>query len=119
MAMGDLKALALAAAVGVAVSGTAAVADQVRHLDAVNPRAADVYKFFFEGGVTARITVIGDGGTDLDLYVVDENGNIVLMDEDNSDNCQVTLTPKWTGPFLVRVVNRGSRSNRYMLRVLD
>jgi hypothetical protein len=118
--MRQLKGLVLAATVGMLVSGTAAMADSVkRHIDLIDHHHTDTYKIIVDAGVTTRISVIGDGGTDLDLYVIDDNGNIVLRDEDNTDNCVVTLTPKWTGPFLIRIVNRGFQANRYMLKVVN
>jgi hypothetical protein len=64
----------------------------------------------------AVITVIGDGDTDLDLYVYDENGNLIEHDADYTDDCVVTFTPKWTGNFKIKIVNRGRVYNSYVIR---
>jgi hypothetical protein len=64
----------------------------------------------------AIVTVQGDGDTDLDLYVYDEFGNRVAADEGPTDHCSVIWTPRWTGTFTIKVVNRGALSNRYRLR---
>jgi hypothetical protein len=81
----------------------------------VNARATDQYTIGFRGGEAARITVAGDGDTDLDLYVYDEFGNLIVKDDDNTDYCVVSWTPRFTGPFTVRVVNRGGVYNQYRL----
>ena len=65
----------------------------------------------------ARVTVEGDGDTDLDLYIYDENNNLITKDDDNIDYCICTWTPKWTGTFKIKIVNRGSVYNRYHLMI--
>ena len=37
-------------------------------------------------------------------------------DTDYSDNCVCTRTPRWTGSFRIKIVNRGSVYNRYVIR---
>jgi len=63
------------------------------------------------------IEVDGDGDTDLDLYVYDENGNCVGSDDDRLDYCVVRITPRWTGKFEIRIVNRGNVYNNYDLTI--
>ena len=63
------------------------------------------------------ITVIGDGDTDLDIYLYDENGNLIDKDIDDSDNCVVEVTPKWSGKFTLKVKNLGNVYNNYTLIV--
>ncbi|MBA2340994.1 MAG: pre-peptidase C-terminal domain-containing protein [Pyrinomonadaceae bacterium] len=81
----------------------------------VKPRGTDVFTVKFEGNAYSRVTVSGDGDTDLDLYVFDANNNLVGKDDDNSDDCIVEWTPKWTGLFTIKVVNRGNVENVYHL----
>ena len=78
-------------------------------------RGADRYTIVFRSGEAARVFVKGDGDTDLDLYVYDENGNLIGEDTDSTDTCLVRFRPKWTGKFIIRVVNRGNVYNRYRL----
>jgi hypothetical protein len=80
----------------------------------VDNRAVDNFKVRFEGGEPARIVVSGDGDSDLDLYVYDENDNLVCSDNDSSDDMICSWTPRWTGTFKVRVRNMGM-ANRYTL----
>ena len=107
---------AVAAVLGVGGVGFAgAVGGPKQSTTRVNARAADVYTISFRGGESARITVAGDGDTDLDLYVYDEFGNLVASDDDSTDYCVVGWTPRFTGPFTVRVVNRGGVYNQYRI----
>lgn len=75
-------------------------------------------KITFKGGELAEFFVIGDGDTDLDLYILDAEGRPVkdkdgkeVKDEDpaepGSDLCVCRWTPEKTAEFTVRVVNRG------------
>ncbi len=77
--------------------------------------STDVYTVTFVGGQAAVITVIGDRGSDLDLYVYDELGRLVAKDDDLTDRCVVAFTPAVTTTYKVRVVNRGV-ANRYTIR---
>ena len=83
----------------------------------VSAHSTDVYHVNLRGYESTLITLRGDHDTDLDLYVYDENGNLVDSDNDYSDNCICEVTPKWTGNFTIKVVNRGSVYNRYTLEV--
>lgn len=80
----------------------------------VNTRAIDNFRVKFRGEEPARIVVSGDGDSDLDLFVYDENGNQVCADTDSTDDMACSFTPAWTGTFTVRVKNLGL-ANRYVL----
>lgn len=86
-----------------------------RHYDAVNGSSTDTYQISFIAGELAEILVSGDGDTDLDLYVYDSNGNLIEQDSDYSDDCYVCWVPKWTGRYIVKIVNRGPVYNRYVI----
>ena len=86
------------------------------HPDCVNAHATDIYNITFRGGEYAYVSVIGDGDTDLDLYIYDQNGNLIAQDIDYTDRCVCTWTPRWTGSFRIKIVNRGSVYNCYVLR---
>jgi hypothetical protein len=79
----------------------------------VAAKSADTFTVKFWANERACVAVIGDGDTDLDLYVYDENGNLIDKDVDYSDDCIVNFFPRWTGKFTIRVVNRGNVYNRY------
>lgn len=77
----------------------------------------DTWTYTFRANSEARVTVEGDGDTDLDLYIYDENNNLITKDDDNIDYCVCTWTPKWTGTFKIKIVNRGNVYNRYRLMI--
>ena len=86
-----------------------------QHYDRIYGNTSDTYTIRFRGGELAEIGIVGDGDTDLDLYVYDENGNSIVYDNSYSGNCYVSFYPRWTGPFRVKVINRGHVYNNYCL----
>lgn len=86
-----------------------------RHYDTVNGKSTDTYQISFIAEELAEILVSGDGDTDLDLYVYDSNGNLIVSDTDYTDDCYVYWVPAWTGRFIVKIVNRGPVYNRYVI----
>ena len=62
-----------------------------------------------------RVTVRGDGDTDLDCYLF-KNNRLVASDEDDTDYC-ILDTHGVSGPYTVYVKNWGSVYNQYDLRV--
>lgn len=83
--------------------------------DIVAAKGTDTYRIQFRANELAIVAVVGDGDTDLDLYIYDENGNLITKDDDYTDYCYVTFTPRWTGYFTIKIVNRGSVYNRYAI----
>lgn len=85
------------------------------HSDCVDARSIDYYYIRFKGGEIAYVAVGGDGDTDLDLYILDENGNLIVSDTRFGDRCECSFIPLWTGTFTVAVRNHGSVYNCYIL----
>lgn len=81
----------------------------------VGGNSTDTYVIRFIANEYAEIYVSGDGDTDLDLYVYDSNGNIIVGDDDYTDECYVRWVPSWTGAYTVKIVNRGPVYNDYVL----
>ena len=92
-----------------AVGGPKAMNDRVYGKD------TEAYHVKFWANEKAEVCVSGDGDTDLDLYVYDENGNLIGKDDDYSDDCVVRWYPKWTGSFIIKVVNRGAIYNNFTI----
>lgn len=69
----------------------------------------------FYANQIAEVAVSGDGDTDLDLFIYDENGNLIVSDTDYTDNCYVRFCPSWTGYFRIKIVNRGGVYNNYAI----
>jgi serine/threonine protein kinase/uncharacterized protein YhfF len=91
-------------------------AESVTHLDRVQAGSTDVYELTFVGGMEATVLVAGDGDTDLDLYVVDEEGNRVCVDENITDLMACSWMPPRTAEFRVAIRNLGDVYNEYTLR---
>lgn len=85
------------------------------HRDRVEANCTDEYSLNFNGGEKAEVAVLGDGDTDLDLYVYDANGNLITKDDDLTDRCYVSFRPSAYGKFKIRIKNRGNVYNRYVL----
>lgn len=83
--------------------------------DVIEAECTHTYRISFVADYLAEILVAGDGDTDLDLYVYDSNGNLIESDTDYTDRCYVNWVPRWTGSFIVKVVNRGRVYNRYVI----
>ena len=67
----------------------------------------------FRGGELAHVDIVGDGDTDLDVYIYDENGNLIDRDTDYDDRPCVMWTPRWTGTFVIKIQNLGRVYNQY------
>lgn len=113
---GDATLLALVDGIDIAESGHRGAAGGAScWIETVNANTSDVYKIRFTAGQTAAVFVSGDGDTDLDLYIYDENGNLITKDDDYTDECYCSWTPMWTGTFIIEVKNRGNVYNRYAI----
>jgi hypothetical protein len=82
---------------------------------AVPARGSDRYSVRFAGGEVARVLVSGDGGTDLDLYVYDADGDLVASDTDPGDDCVVSFVPRWGGRYTIVIRNIGAVRNEYLM----
>jgi hypothetical protein len=112
-----MKKLALGmAALALLVCGTMAVAGPVGggprtwngQVEAYSSRYITEY---FVGGQRASVGIVGDGATDVDIYVRDENGNLIARGIGPTDIEFVTFTPRWTGRFTIEVRNLGGTWN--------
>lgn len=83
--------------------------------DRVYAHQTDIYTKTFRAGSKAEVLVVGDGDTDLDLYVYDENGNLIASDTDYTDRCYISFYPRWTGTFTIKIKNRGNVYNNYCI----
>lgn len=91
------------------------VGGPIRHTDRVRANTIDVFELEFRAGRKAEILVVGDGDTDLDLFVYDEDDNFICSDEDPTDTTYCTWRPKWTGNYKVKIKNWGDVYNEYVL----
>jgi len=85
------------------------------HQDTVQPGATDVYTVVFNGGQLAEAGIAGDGDSDLDLFVYDENDHLVCRSTASTDREYCRWWPRWTGPFRIEIQNLGAVADLYRL----
>jgi hypothetical protein len=85
------------------------------HQDTVQPGATDVYNVVFNAGQLAEAGIAGDGESDLDLFVYDENDHLVCRSTASTDREYCRWWPRWTGPFRIEIQNLGAAANLYRL----
>lgn len=74
-----------------------------------------VVDLLLRGDETTKIRLSGDGSTDVDCYLFDENFNQVGSDADDTDTCLIYANPRWTGVFHLKVMNRGRVYNSVVI----
>jgi hypothetical protein len=75
-----------------------------------------VYKIVFTVGNNpatkfAEFSVIGDGGTDVDIEVYDSKGKLIVSDVELTDLAFVRWVPTATQEYTIKVKNLGSDDN--------
>src|SRR5436305_1740890 len=121
--MKTISKLAAALVVGTLALAAPSVADArplggaVHKLDIVLANATDTHEVTLVAGRAVTVMAIGDGDTDLDLFVYDPAGNLVGSDTDLTDTCLVKVNPRVDGKYTIKVKNLGRVGNRYALVV--
>jgi serine protease AprX len=113
-----VRALAatLAAAAFVTATGVGpAAATSFTDADTIQPFETFTYVADFAAGETAVAKLWGDDASDLDLFVYDENGNLIAASDSLQSLEAAEWTPRWTGTFRIEVVNVGGAPSYYML----
>lgn len=93
-------------------SNTAAVDSKTERVSAGD---IEYFTYHATAGVEASILIVGDGDTDLDLYIFDCKANSVTEDTDNLDVCLCKWTPTYTGEYIIAVKNWGSVYNEFTI----
>lgn len=106
-----LIALALVLVPGVAVAGN--VLGPHTHVDIIARNDTDEYVMIYEGLSPGRITLRGDGSSDLDCYLY-EGDRLAVKDDDATDTCFLSWFQVSSGKVRLRIKNRGA-ANRYRL----
>ncbi len=75
----------------------------------------DTWEVPFYGQSYAELAVVGDGDSNLDVLVTDENGNTICYDVSWTDKVYCDFVPSWNGYFYVTVQNNGRKRNSYYL----
>jgi hypothetical protein len=75
------------------------------------------HAIYFRVGEFAMISARGSGTTDLDIYVIDPDCEVIIADEDGWDNSQVGIYAFKEGVYTVKVANNGAISNEYEFKI--
>lgn len=113
--LGALAVVAVLCGSSLAVAGP--VSGAAETTETVSAHASNSYTVELNGGKVTQINFIGDGDTDLDLFVYDEYGNLVASSDDVRDFGRVRFTPAFRGKFRIEVKNLGDVYNEFTVRV--
>jgi hypothetical protein len=109
-------AAAITLGMGLATTATAGALPRLKPADSrVEAFGVDAYEVVFEEGEPAVVALRGDGDTHLDLIVYDEDGIRIAADRDGGAISTAHWTPRWTGKFIIKIINRGPVYNHYRL----
>jgi hypothetical protein len=68
------------------------------------PGEAEYFDIVLQGQRLYSIYVYpSEPGVDFDLYIYDENGNLVEQDTETDSDALCIIAPRWTGPFRLEV----------------
>lgn len=99
-------------------------------INSAEPAQADTASFIVHGNSTDTIdltvaggevllTVQGDESSNLDFYVYDMEGNLIFVDEDETDMLFAIFdVPQDGGLYQLLVVNQGDASNIYRVDLI-
>lgn len=73
------------------------------------------YHETFYGNELAVVSIVGDGDTDLDIFVYDPAGRLVARGIGTTDRETVSFMPPVTGTYRIVVRNLGNVWNRFSL----
>jgi hypothetical protein len=112
---GDDEALKEIIADAQAETSRGRIGGAVSWLSRLNAGKMDIWEVPFYGNSYAEIAVVGDGDSNLDMVLTDENGNVICYDTSRSDQVYCDFVPAWDGYFYVAVENTGGKRNSYYL----
>lgn len=81
----------------------------------VNANSTMIFNETFRGGEQAVVSIVGDGTTDLDLYIYDNNGRLVDRAIGLTDRETITFFPSFTSNYRIEVRNLGSVWNEFSI----
>lgn len=95
------------------IASGSAIAQDTQIIGDIRVQANDEFIFVdeFPEGQEVTVTIAGDGDTDVDLYVVDTEGNTICEAEGLDDNETCTWTATSEGTYVISLSNLGEVYN--------
>lgn len=81
----------------------------------IDSKSTKTLSTVFNGKEIAEVLIVGDGKSNLDLFVYDASGKLIMADTNPLDNCYISFTPKQTANYTIVVKNKGKTYNECML----
>ena len=81
----------------------------------LGPYASKDYQETFVGGQVAKVSIAGTGATDVDVFVYDMNGQLVVQGIGLTDIEIISFVPSYTQSYRIVVENLGGYSNNVIL----
>lgn len=83
----------------------------------LGPGQAQYFDVALQSGITYSVYVApSDPSVDFDLFVYDENGNLITQDTKTNSDALCYITPLWSGPF--RLLVKAARGlSTYNIRI--
>jgi hypothetical protein len=110
-----IKSFAAAAITATALMATSASAYEIAVSNYIYPGESITYSGVFRSNQNSFAELIGSGASDLDIFVYDENWNLIDVSDTTSAYEYARWNPTWTGVFHVKVYNYGSRASSFDL----
>lgn len=106
-----LFTLALVSLVALASTSVASpVGGEQRASGTLAPEQTKGFTIEFRAGESYTIAAMAEGAGDLDCFLFDDNENLVVKDNDDTNTCLLEGTPIRTGNFHLILKNSGAKS---------
>lgn len=87
----------------------------LHNIDRVSAWESNSYRYKAGADGLIRVMVVGDGNTDLDLFIYDDNWNLIGSDRRHGDAGVVQFRVSAGTHYRIKVQNRGGRTNTFVL----
>ena len=77
------------------------------------------YRCYARAGELLNVIVVGDGSTDIDLFILDRYNEPMLADTEDGDVCACELYAETSGYYTIAVINWDEDYNSYELLIDD
>ncbi len=91
---------------------------RIEESDRVDANEVNSHEYYAEAGEEVSVHLKGDGDTDLDLFILDEEENVITADNDDTgDSCSCVWTAKESGIYTIAIKNYGDVYNEYTITI--